>query len=448
MEGPVRALAAELASFDVTASTREGEQPGMMARGYRLQLHDSPSLTAAWSAFLLGADEIEVRQAICGVLDQLGTNPTSLPTALARLLGTDPNLRRPTEQDVEPEPDIIAKVRLPRDIHLMLTDALISIFTPESLRSFLRLRLHQSLDALVPGDQESFADSVRQLVTALEQRGLLLELVARSREVAPGDARLLRAAAVVGLDTPLAGALGEAERRVEAAGLDVNVWLDSLGELEGQICRVQVGEKDWKTGFLVGADLVLTSAAVTGRMAATDLRCRFDAKESRDGDLVTPGIAYDVLELVAERVVRGGPGGWALLRVSGSPGVQPIGGDSVESSTGTLRGWVDMSPPPSRPLSDRLLLLGPWRGGTVRLMIGEAGPVSTPSELLITFDLPTSEVSAGAPICSGDLTPVGLLVGVDLDRDGQGTSLGIKLEAVLTDLSELGLDHLVRTALA
>jgi hypothetical protein len=155
-----------------------------------------------------------------------------------------------------------------------------------------------------------------------------------------------------------------------------------------------------------------------------------------------------VLEVVASGAAYGGKGGWALIRVSGSPGVQPIGGDSVESSTGTLRGWVDISEPPSGGLPDPLLLLGPWHGGPVRLIVGEAGSRSTSSELMFTFDMASSEVSAGAPICSGELTPVGLLVGVDGDRDGHRTGTGITLEAVLRELSELGLDHLVRTHLA
>ena len=326
LEGPVRIVAAELAKVDSDASARGGEQPGMLARRFRLP--QSRSLTAAWSQFLLVADEVDVRFAMRDVLRQPGLDLAALVTALARLMGSDPSLRRQTERRAEPEvEDTLTDVSLSPDDHRMLTEALSSVFTPESLRWFLRIRLHQSLDALLPGEQKDFDDTVSQLVSVLEDRGLLLELVARSREVAPGDLRLLRAADIVGLDTPLTGVLEETLEQVEAAGLRPEHWLHMVGEAESAgPCTIHRGEEVVGAGFLVGSDAVLTAETVVERIGKAKAHCRFDAKVSHDGDLVTPGIWYDVYEVVSSRSDPDAGGGWALLRAAGSPGSSPSGG--------------------------------------------------------------------------------------------------------------------------
>jgi hypothetical protein len=444
LQGPVRVVAAELASLDVTASAAHGETPGMLSRRYGLR--PSPSLTAAWSAFVLGADDSDVRLAVCGVLDLRSADSGSLVTAISRLLGTDPALRRPTGPYSGPAPDVISQVSLSPIDRELLIEALHDIFTPESLRWFLRLRLHQSLDALAPSEAADFSGSVDRLVSALESRGLLLELVARCREVAPGDPSLLRVAAAVGLVTPLSGDLATIESRLRTAGLEPATWQHTLGELEGQVCLVRAGKETWGTGFLVGPDLVLTAASLVGHYPAERLRCQFGAQVSRDGELVTPGTWYEASEAVA----TGGPSDdvaqWALLRVAGSPGVQPIGGDLVESATGTLRGWVDLSSSDPGQIPDRVLRLGHEEAGTTRLTLGAGLEASADPGRYFHHDLPSSAGTAGAPLCAPDLTPFGLQLGTGVGSLEGGT--GVRLAAVLDDLVQVGLDHLVRTTLA
>ena len=341
---------------------------------------------------------------------------------------------------------MLTEVSLGQDAHRMLTEALTSVFTPESLRWFLRIRLHQSLDALVPGEQKDFEDSISQLVSVLEERGLLLELVARCREVAPWDLRLLRAAEMVGLDTPLTGALDEIVAQVDAEGLDLEHWLRLLGEAEGQVCTIHGGEEVVGAGFLVAADLVLTAESVLDRIGHAKAHCRFDAKWNHDGELVTPGIWYAVHEVVASRNDRDAGDGWALLRAGGSPGVQPIGGDAVESSTGTLRGWFDLSQSRSEPPPDRLLALSPGSRGSAQLFRSRSRPAPEHSGDFLTLDLHGSDVRVGAPVYSRGLAQVGLLCGVD-DTGPETTGLVITHDAVLADLTRQGLDHLVRTVL-
>ena len=447
VEGPVRVVAAELATIDLAASAREEEQPGMLTR--RLRLPQARSLTAAWSEFLLVADEASVRAALREVLCMPGVDLTGLMTALARVMTTDPSLSRRTERrDEGVTDDVVSRVPLPPEVHRMLAQALVSVFSPESLRWFLRIRLHQSLDALVPGSTTDFEESVRQLVGVLEERGLLLELVAHCLEVAPGDLQLLRTAEAVGLDTPVSGMLDDVVQRVEAAGRPVQPWLHALGQVEAQTCTIHCDGAVAGAGVLVAADLVLTADVVGARLAEAAGHCRFDAKTSRRGELVTPGTWYDVHDVVAADSSRGAGAGWSLVRVDGSPGVQPVGGDAVESSTGTLRGWVDLARPDAVPTSEEVLVLGVGpgngTGASVRLLASRVRAAGRPG--LSAIDPPDPDVHPGAVVCSWEMVPVGLLCGTAPDRGAADLVLG--LDAVLADLARLGLDHLVRTSLA
>jgi hypothetical protein len=445
LHGPVRVVAAELGSLDAAASAAHGEAPGMLVRRHRLR--QSSSLTASWSAFLIGADDAEIRLALVTVLDLPGLDLEPLVLSLARLLGTDQAFRRPSGDYVGPERDVIAAVSLSQGDQQMLIDALHEIFTPYSLRWFLRLRLRQSLDALAPSAVGDFAGSISVLVRTLEERGLLVELVAHCREVAPGNSRLLHVADSVGLMTPLSGRMDTTTRPEAASGPDFRAWLEALGQLEGQVCRVQAGDDVKGSGFLVGPDVLLTSATLAERVAGMDVHCQFDAKRSREGAVVTPGVWYDVVDVVATGPTTGGPVGWALVRVGGSPGVQPIGGDRVESSTGTLRGWVDISRADLRAVTGELLCLSPDYLGSLVLTTGQA-VVEGPSESHLLLDLPTSPEAAGGPLLGPDLTPVGVHLGFGFDPNHPDAAIGVTLGSVLEDLSDQRLDHLVRTALA
>jgi hypothetical protein len=332
-------------------------------------------------------------------------------------------------------------------VRRMLAQALVSVFSPESLRWFLRIRLHQSLDALVPGSTTDFEKSVRQLVGALEERGLLLELVAHCLEVAPGDLRLLRTAEAVGLDTPVTGTLDDVVQRVEAGGRPVQPWLHALGQAAAQTCTLHCDGAVVGAGFLVAADLVLTADVVGARVDDAAGHCRFDATTSQHGDLVTPGTWYDVHTVVAADTGRGTGAGWALVRVDGSPGVQPVGGDAVESSTGTLRGWVDLTrshavPPPS----GEALVLGAGAETSVRLRTSRVH-AAPGGPGLFAIDRPDPGLHPGALVCSWDMDPVGLLCGTG-DPEAGTHGVALRLDAVLVDLARLGLENLVGTSLA
>ena len=77
-----------------------------------------------------------------------------------------------------------------------------------------------------------------------------------------------------------------------------------VGEIEGQVCRIDLQGNGLATGFLVGPRTVMTNyhvieSVVTGQHGAQDFKCRFDYKAKENGIDVNPGIVFNVVELLA-----------------------------------------------------------------------------------------------------------------------------------------------------
>jgi hypothetical protein len=95
---------------------------------------------------------------------------------------------------------------------------------------------------------------------------------------------------------------------------------------------------------------------------------------------------------------------------------------------------------------DRVLRLSEEDDGTTRLTLGTGREAAVDARRYFHHDLPGSVSSVGAPLCTPDLTPFGLQLDVAAGSPDNG--MGIRLAAVLDDLTQVGLGHLVRTALA
>ena len=141
--------------------------------------------------------------------------------------------------------------------------------------------------------------------------------------------------------------------------VDVSTWRAQLGELEAQVCRVEVPaglQATVGTGFLVGPDLCLTNFHVVKPLIDQladpgQVRLRFDYKRAADGTVVSEGTQFALAGdwLVAARPpsavdVLADPGNhlpgpdeldFALLRVRDEPTALkfpelcPISGDST-----------------------------------------------------------------------------------------------------------------------
>jgi Trypsin-like peptidase domain len=158
--------------------------------------------------------------------------------------------------------------------------------------------------------------------------------------------------------------------------LDVNKWRSRLGEIETQVCRIEIQSNRgtiYGTGFLLGPDVVITNyhvmevviesenghTTVGGIKALSgDVILRFDYKRLADGSSLNTGTIYhltaknwlidhspmspvDSIPEPKNKVPHPDQLDYALLRVEGSPGTGPVGGMSEPGSPS--RKWIEVS---------------------------------------------------------------------------------------------------------
>jgi hypothetical protein len=330
-----------------------------------------------------------------------------------------------------------------------LTDALTSAFTVDELATLVRTRLGRNVEALVslkgPADQVAL-----ELIEAAERQGWVLDLVAQLFYARPGDRRLAELAAGLGVS---GFASSEALGRVLRAALppvDPQSWVSRLDEIAAATCRIEVGEKILGTGFLVGPDLLLTAEHVVadvrnGSVSSGDIGLRFDHREAYDGVLTTSSSVFRLAKdwLVAASDEQARSLDYALLRVDGAPGVQPIGGARAESSA-RLRHWIDVPDHASMPPGGVVSILGYESGGRLRLSTGALVDRSTDQTRLV-YDNASSPGFSGAPCFDANLRLIGLHLGTERRTK---TSFGASIEASFTDLDKKGLGYLLHAKLS
>lgn len=208
------------------------------------------------------------------------------------------------------------------------------------------------------------------------------DLLREARNAIPQDPGLLDFAAQFGLSprtlartengiVPIVGPQLELKIKQAQSSFDIHTWRKRLGEVEGQVCRIEYPEKeDRGTGFLVGPDVVMTNYHVIeeihkGIVSPDNAVLRFDYKVLDDGVTVSSGKAYRLKTNSPEKKwlidhspysqsdYQVNPAGdpeedeldYALLRIDGVPGKDPVGGDTNDPSP-TPRSWVEVPPIP------------------------------------------------------------------------------------------------------
>lgn len=244
----------------------------------------------------------------------------------------------------------------------LLSEALCDAFNLSELEQLLSFELNRSLATISLG--RNFAQVVFELIQAANRQSWVDQLILAARRVNPANEKLFVAAQAAGL-APATPAPLNLEKIVRQGGffLDVTAWRSRLAELEGKICRLELPTEagtHYGTGFLVADGVVMTNYHViepliqqqaTGdsaveSSAATAVRLRFDYKATGDGATVYQGNVYrlapydwlidaspyDQLDLVSNLPVSPRPADhldYALLRLDGTPGAEPIDGATV-----------------------------------------------------------------------------------------------------------------------
>jgi hypothetical protein len=324
-----------------------------------------------------------------------------------------------------------------------LSDGLLDAFPDaDELEMFLDVMLDKRLAELAPPSVNNRI-RVYKLIRAADAQGWVLQLVSAARQARPGNAAVREVAEQVGLAAAPASQDQDGqdqasrdqtslERIILASApfLDVSTWRAQLGELEAQVCRVEVpaGLKSTVgTGFLVGPDLCLTNFHVVkvlvDRMAdPRQTRLRFDYRRAEDGTVVDPGTEFHLAHdwLVAGRPPSAvdelaDPGtrlpapdelDFALLRVRESPGEQPIG-RAEGLPDAPRRGWIRQAGADGFAAGHPLLVLQHPEDAPLKLAFGQSDGLNANATRL-RHQVNTRPGSSGSPCLNAKLELVAL----------------------------------------
>jgi hypothetical protein len=439
----LRQLAGEITSLDVAYSRDIGEPPGGLARKWEIPV--GSSVTAAWADFLLKGNDENVQKAIAQLLVQHADFvPARLVQAFASMMLESLGIRREIAETSAPKQAVRPTVLMPKHLE-QLVDALVGAFRGVSeLSSFVRATEGRNLEAISLG--ADLRSTVFDLVRVAEAEGWLFDLVAQLFHARPENQRVAALAGELGLTG--FGSLPVLERLAARSPLTWRSFKSRLEAISAQICRVEVGGNVIETGFLVGVDLLLTTDFVlTAAPQGAAITLRFDYREGYEGKLVTRGSPFQLADdwIVAHDIRGSTPEGlgYALVRVAGSPGAQPIGGSRAESSE-RLRQWFRLPDAPMLPHSGEQLLIMMHQGGGPReLSMGRVTDISYDGQR-VRYDNKTGPGSSGAPCFTPDLE----LVAMHLGADHSGQAFGVTSAAIVADLNRKGWGHALQTSFA
>jgi hypothetical protein len=274
----------------------------------------------------------------------------------------------------------------------------------------------------------------------------------------------------LGLDTriviPTAGAkfataypsTGEEIRQlVSKHSLDFTAWMRKLAAVQHQVCRVEVGGRFAGTGFLVGADLVLTchhvvADVVEWRMPPAAVVCLFTlpqgaprtARETAVGLSAQRWSVHYSPEPAAGDADRKGRLDYALLRLARSLGDRPL---DPEAGAGPIRGWVRVpGAAPELPTGVPLVIVYSTRDQSLKISLDTEGFLEvTPDAARVRYAIPTELGSSGAPCFDLGWRLTAMHEGM---VQGMGAAMpqaneGIPISLIRDDLGKAGLSDLL-----
>ncbi len=195
----------------------------------------------------------------------------------------------------------------------LFIQALDSAFDLDALTKMLRQELGINLDSITRARVK--LQAITDLLAAAENEGWTSNLLQAARTALPYNLELQTAADQLGLAPRLMVALRPSpprqrrmntptlEKIIRGANsmLELPAWRDKLGEIEYQVCRIDLAGHAAGTGFLVGPDLVMTCYHVVETLLKdaekpNNLLVRFDFKITNDQKVVNPGREFTLAE--------------------------------------------------------------------------------------------------------------------------------------------------------
>ena len=180
-----------------------------------------------------------------------------------------------------------------------VNEALLDAFGLAGLDRLLLFGLDVHRERLSVGG--GLTEVVFAVTLELNRQERIPALLAAARAASPGNIRLAEAAAEL-LATPLRPAQIPALERLLGGDrsrlLDAGAWHVRLGDIQRCVARVEFADgRPLATAFLIGPDIALTNQHVmapflSGRLAPTNVRFRFDVTCRDDGQPLSTGTVH------------------------------------------------------------------------------------------------------------------------------------------------------------
>jgi hypothetical protein len=264
----------------------------------------------------------------------------------------------------------MAALRLTGPEIAKLQELLRAAFLRPRFDEFLLYRLDKRTDDYV-GPADDYKTALRKVIQEANARLWWRDLLREARRAVPDDPGLMVFGEPFGLSpatvapdgramAPVQGRQLELKIRAAQSTYDIGTWRKRLGEIEGRVCRIEYpAEMSRGTGFLVGPSVVLTNYHVVepiilGNVSAAHVALRFDYKKADESAAVQAGTVH---RLDDSWLVDSSPYSpcdlevdpaadpaldeldYAVLRVEGTPGREPVGGTTRDPNP-ALRGWI------------------------------------------------------------------------------------------------------------
>lgn len=347
--------------------------------------------------------------------------------------------------------------------------ALVDAF-PNELRlgQMLQFRLEKSLAELAGSGGPLFDLAYRVFVDA-KAKGWTDQLIVAARESNPGNERLLVFAQQFGL-APASPPRPELEKIIKQANgfLDIARWRQCLGEIEAQVCRIEIPVPTgttYGTGFLLGPDVVMTNHHVIRSLLADDggtpeakpeqVILRFDYKRLTDSATINPGKEYHLATGDAPAwLIDASPPSkvdlqsdpktgepldteidYALLRTAERPGADKVGTGAEPQSP--ARGWIEFPKNPQNVEKySALFIVQHPKGDPLMLALDTVTDLNA-SRTRLRYATNTQPGSSGSPCFNVDWQVVALHHSGD-PSFAPAYNEGIPIGAIAKLLSERG----------
>lgn len=248
-----------------------------------------------------------------------------------------------------------------------LHEALLDAFSLQRFNEMVVFYLERDPEDLsVKPDRSSrFLDAILKA----DREGWSAELLQAARTADPINLKLLAFAQQFQLATshPRVATTRELQRTIKQANgfIDPDEWRTRMAHRERQVCRIMyryAGEDVSGTGFLLGPDVIMTNyhvmeLVIKKKVKPDRVELRFDYKMLGQ-QILNQGIVYrllaedwcidaseyspiDLEQEPGNNVPRPDQLDYALLRVAGTPGSDPIGGPDTPDPQAPIRGFIE-----------------------------------------------------------------------------------------------------------